>query len=183
MTFDRSSSYIGVLIDDLTSNGVTEPYRMFTSRAEYRLGLRCDNAEYRLSEEGRMIGVVSDAKWSRVMNRRNAAKFGSTERPGDNHRDVHHARRYLDAEKLYEPYLQRQERDITRLQENRSLVLGDSMSYELPGLTVQQRERLEARRPRTLADALRIEGMSPAAGLVLLAARKSFASRSDACFT
>lgn len=183
LTFDRSSSYIGVLIDDLTRDGVTEPYRMFTSRAEYRLGLRCDNAEVRLTDGGRSAGLVSDAKWGTVNARRRLIEGGLRDDVEEDDRDARHARRYLEAEAVYAPYLERQTRDIERLKENASLVFRDAQTYELPGLTVQQREKLRAQRPRTLAEALRIEGMSPAAGLVLLAAAKSESTTSDARFT
>ena len=183
MPVDRASSYVGVLIDDLTTCGVTEPYRMFTSRAEYRLGLRCDNAELRLSEQGRSMGLISNGKWEAIQERSEILRRVSNGDLVPCGRSSAHARRHVEAEELYAPYLERQARDIERLRENASLVLHVEQTYELPGLTTQQRERLRERRPRTLDDALRIEGMSPAAGLVLLAATKANLAAVHDCFT
>ena len=183
MKADRSSSYLGVLIDDLTTHGVTEPYRMFTSRAEYRLCIRCDNAEMRLSEDGRGMGLISDRKWEAILRRRDVLQDISEGRDAIGDRDCRHAREHLEAEALYAPYLGRQARDIERLRENASLLLDAEACYDLPGLTTEQRQKLERVRPRTLADALKIEGMSPAAGLVLLAAVKGRTLAAHDCFT
>ena len=183
MKTDRSSSYLGVLIDDLTTLGVTEPYRMFTSRAEYRLSIRCDNAEPRLSDAGLAMGLVSDRKWEAIQDRRDvlARLVDGSDVAAD--RNARHAQRHLDAEELYAPYLERQAKDIGRLRENAAIRLPIDATFDLPGLTIQQRQKLRDERPRTLADAMRIEGMSPAAGLVLLAALKGRSHAAHDCFT
>lgn len=175
LVFDRSTSYAGVLIDDLTTHGASEPYRMFTSRAEFRLSLRCDNAEARLTQIAARSGLVGPEREEAVARRAAVLDAMRSERglaDDVSPMDRQHAQRSLDAEDLYAPYITRQERDVERLREDRGIELPLDMMFDLSGLTTQQKERLHQARPRTLADAMRIEGMSPAAGLVLLAAAR-----------
>ena len=191
LQMDRATSYTGVMISDLTHRGATEPYRMFTSRAEYRLALRCDNAEHRLSERARNAGLLNDTQWANMERRRadetvlkdtvllrSGAKDAlQTIREADHvlwddltDHARSHAWKHLSAEALYEPYLERQRNERRRLDENERVRIPEGMSYDLPGLTTQQREDLGSRSPRTLADAMDSEVMTPAAGLVVLSA-------------
>ena len=188
---DRSQAYLGVMVADLTARGATEPYRMFTSRAEYRLALRCDNAEHRLADIARGTGLLDDAQWDAMCRRRDAERQLRRELETDR-RDTdplamlreldgdvpHHLARWcdshawnhLEAEALYQPYLDRQEADRKRLAQNAAVDIPPGMRFDLPGLTSQQREHLSEIRPRTLAAVLDLEVMTPAAGLVVLAA-------------
>ena len=191
LRLQRDTSYLGVMLNDLTVRGASEPYRMFTSRAEYRLSLRCDNAEHRLSETARAHGLLDEAKWRRICERREEEeRLATTIRQTTGNADVlvaireigtkvtadlecdRHGRawHHLSAEALYEPYIERQKRDRNRLHENAAITIPPGMVFDLAGLTVQQRQDLASRKPRTLADALASEVMTPAAGLVVLAA-------------
>ena len=195
---ERSTSYIGVMIDDLTSHGASEPYRMFTSRAEFRLALRCDNAEHRLAEGARKVGLLAAERWTSAERRRgdeDALRHKIARDTGQ--KDVlkairehslirspnwgsapHAAWLHLAAEALYEPYLERQEEERSRLHQNASIQVPAGMNFDLPGLTTQQRENLERRRPTTLAEVLSSEIITPAAGLLVLSAiRKHSVSR------
>ena len=214
VTIDRTEAYIGVLIDDLVTQGVTEPYRMFTSRSEYRLSLRSDNADERLTSKGIGWGLVSGERAERYRTHQaaldearlllkslsltptEAVQKGLKINQDGIRRSAFDILSYPDqslaeltkiwpelgrfgsgmADRLendarYAVYLERQERDIAAYRRDESLSLPNDLDYgAVSGLSAELRLKLDAVRPRTLGQAGRIEGMTPAA-LTLLAAR------------
>ncbi|MEP5928333.1 MAG: tRNA uridine-5-carboxymethylaminomethyl(34) synthesis enzyme MnmG [Nitratireductor sp.] len=210
--FKRDQSYIGVMIDDLTTRGVTEPYRMFTSRAEFRLSLRADNADQRLTPLGLEVGCISPERkkaFEVKMERLEAGRSVMTSRsytpkevgavgikinqdgtkrtafqllafPDVSLEDVAGLDDDLYAlpadvgdqlarEALYANYIERQRKDVERLRKDESYAIPvDFLYQEVSGLSAELTAKLERVRPSDLAQAGRIDGMTPAALALLL---------------
>lgn len=161
LLLDRATSYLAVMIDDLVLQGVTEPYRMLTARAEYRLALRADNAETRLSDIAEAHQLMTGARRAHVERRkRERERLASGDR-SDVDADL---LREAEEDLRYAPYLERQAAEIARMRRDSGIAIptGNALS-RVNGLSLEMRERLSTANPQTLGDASRIQGVTPAA--------------------
>jgi len=151
--FDRRTSYIGVMIDDLTLQGVTEPYRMMTARAEHRLTLRADNATTRLGRAALESGAISNVRLDQIVAHFEARETGGWSKTEEGR-----------ADSLYAPYIARQDREWAAVQRDTMVIIPDHLDFRaVPGLSNEAVEQLERSRPETIDQASRIRGITPAA--------------------
>ncbi|MBI2071102.1 MAG: tRNA uridine-5-carboxymethylaminomethyl(34) synthesis enzyme MnmG [Elusimicrobia bacterium] len=158
----RSDAYLGVLIDDLVTKGTDEPYRMFTSRAEYRLHLRWSNSDLRLMDYGRNLGLIPDQTYSLFDQYRNAV---SSERVPDSDFGPWTREkmiREIEVQQKYKGYLKRELQDIERMSKFENVKIPDVFDYaQVPGLLTESRQKLSKIQPKTLGQARRIPGVTP----------------------
>lgn len=217
-SFSRSDSYIGVMLDDLISRGVSEPYRMFTSRAEFRLSLRADNADQRLTPQGIVLGCVGSERYAAFSLKQEKLAKATAQLHADSftpsqlqaggiavtqdgsRRSLYQVLSFpkvtfedlitispdlrniepdiaaqLSCDALYSNYIARQKKDVDAVQRDEALKIPEGFSYtDIDGLSSELRGKLADRRPENLRQAQQVEGMTPAATMLLLAKLRQF---------
>lgn len=213
IALSRTEAYIGVMVDDLTSRGIAEPYRMFTSRAEFRLSLRADNADERLTPLAGKLGIASQERMQRFndieqdLKRARELAIGVSYTPNEAarhgleinkdgvRRSAYELLAYpgvdlgwlmridprfggigaktaerLETEAKYSVYLDRQQSDVAQIRHEESRLIPATVDFaNVPGLSNELKQKMKARQPRSIADAQRMEGMTPAALAIIVA--------------
>ena len=213
LILSRTQAYIGVMVDDLTSRGISEPYRMFTSRAEFRLSLRADNSDERLTPLAMELGIASAEREKRFgemtgrvaaareltqslkLSPNEARRYGIEVNLDGVKRSLYELLAYpniqfmqlvnilpelasvdaktaeaIETEAKYAVYLDRQKADAALMLKEEERVIPEALDFEsVPGLSNELRQKMRVRRPRSLAEAQRIDGMTPAALAIILA--------------